>query len=82
MRIVSLLIVASTGRISPCASEGLNSGVGVRSAPGDKSGPAVTPPLKNPSNQSSGYRQGQSKVLGLLGNKSGPHKNRRSTDAI
>jgi hypothetical protein len=71
LQIVSLLIVATTRRISPCASEGLNSGVGVRSAAGNKSGPAVTPPLKNPSKQSSGYRQGQSKFLGLPGKKSG-----------
>jgi hypothetical protein len=49
-----------------------NSGAGVPALPGNKSGPVVTPPLKNPGQESSGYRQDQSRVAGLPGNKSGP----------
>jgi hypothetical protein len=49
-----------------------NSGAGVVGLPGNKSGPAVMPPLINPGQQFSGYRQDQGKVPGLPGNKSGP----------
>jgi len=57
MRIVSLPIAATTvigGSAHAQATKGQNSGAGVRSAPGNKSGPAVTTPLKNLGEQSSG----------------------------
>jgi hypothetical protein len=70
-----LLVVAATMVGGPALAQSTgqqNSEAGVPGAPGNKSGPAVTPPLKNPGEQSSGFRQDQSKVPGLPGSKSGP----------
>lgn len=76
MRIIISFVLATAVLAGPAAfaqsATHDNSGAGVSGEPGNKSGPAVMPPGKNPSDHANNSGQDASKVPGLPGGKAGP----------